>query len=380
MSEAHPVEIKVGEIAERIVSLKTVAERFTPDPGFLIPGLLPTDARYVFITGPSKHQKTWVTHEIVTALGDGTPFLGLYPLSHQRPTEQVDDLGREVFETVEGLGKAQKTLYVQQENSEYSMEIRHRAILEARHGPAHIGYDYDESGARIGDFKRAFLGGNDHIDLLPRMALDLTNLEHAEAVARVCKSRGYENLVLDSTYQLATGNLNETEYANRLVDSVKKIYEFSGTRIFLIHHSSTKGEAGAKKLRESMGSTYFTSAWYDLEIRVWRDPDGVVTLRPIWRDGDLEDRTIRMLEPGIWEEVTELTMAIERQSEVTALREFLESLGYTEDDVKITEDNRTRLPSGLNQETVAKQLGWAKEKVGPAIRQLVMIRDADQGE
>ncbi len=117
--ESKVVRDKIAEIDGRIVSLKSVAERFSRDPGFLIPGLLPTDVRYVFITGPSKHQKTWITHEIVAALGDGTPFLGLYALTHQEDTGVVDELGRDVFETVEGVGKAQKTLYVQQENSEY---------------------------------------------------------------------------------------------------------------------------------------------------------------------------------------------------------------------------------------------------------------------
>ena len=66
-----------GVLTAATHNLHQVATRYSPDPGFIIPGWLPADTERLLISGPAKAGKSWLAHELVFSLGTGQSFLGV---------------------------------------------------------------------------------------------------------------------------------------------------------------------------------------------------------------------------------------------------------------------------------------------------------------
>lgn len=359
---------KVAALRSRVENMHALAEEFGNDPGMLIPGLMPNDVRFGMITGPSKAGKTWLAHALVISLGNGLPFLGLFPLSHQvEDHSRHDHLGRPAVVDVEGVGEPQRTLYVQAENSRWSMESRTRAILRGL--GAEFAWD-EEEGVPV------ILGaGAENVDLLLDPGLDITTADGIDALSAVVALGGYRNVVLDSAYNFVPGSLNDDEVAKRAVAGLKEFHRRTECRVLVDHHTSAKG--GPFATGESMGSTFWTSAWFDWELRMTpRAGDRSVLLTPFGRDLDetCEPVRVRMVTAGRWELVTDEASAAEALAALGALEPWLEERGLR---VYRTGQGGLRISGrGNSQEAVAGQLGVSPLALREAMSMLADRADA----
>jgi hypothetical protein len=222
---------------------------------------------------------------MVYTLGTGEDFLGLIPLVHGE-WQLGEEEGTMQRVKVEGAGKPMRTLYLQMENTEYSMEVRGRIIAEA-HGHT---IEPDDDDADREDF----------IMIIPRMEMNLLDPVDAEALIQVAMP--FDIVVMDSTYNMVYRTLNDDEVAKALTRVINRLVSEADVTVIAIHHSSTKGEGGKGKGRESMGSTFFTSAFWDHEIRLNYDrPDRLLHTTFVSRDTDLDDLQFRFIDAGLWE-------------------------------------------------------------------------------
>lgn len=304
---------KVADIGRSAIPFGALIRRFSPEPIPRIPGVLPGEevARRIFVTAPSKNLKTWVVYETVYSLGTGEDFLNCIPLVHGEWEQQEDENGDPIMVRVkkDGAGEPLKTLYLQMENTEYSMEVRGRAIAE---GHGHTISPDDP------------LEDSDFIMIVPRMELNLLDPIHQEAIIRVAQD--FDIVVMDSTYNMVPRTLNDDEVAKELTRIINRMVDEAGVTIIAIHHSSTKGDGGGQKGRESMGSTFFTSAFWDHEIRLNYDrEDRILNFTFVSRDEDYEDLQFRFHEAGIWELVDPEREAREALDEALGkIRDWLE--------------------------------------------------------
>lgn len=309
------ITAKVAEIGGSAIPFGELIRRFSPEPIPRIPGILPGEeqARRIFVTAPSKNLKTWFVYELVYSLGTGENFLTEVELVHgeMRPGEEEGTMERVM---VAGAGNPLRTLYLQMENTEYSMEVRGRAIAEG-HGHTIEPYNEDDKPDSHEDF----------IMIVPRMELDMLDGIHVEAIIQV--ARDFDIVVLDSTYNMVTRTLNDDEVAKGLTRVVNRLVDEAGVTVIAIHHASTKGEGGSRQGRESMGSTFFTSAFWDHEIRLNYDrPDRILNITFVSRDTDFDDLQYRFIEPGLWERVDrEAEVAAELAGALHAIRDWIDT-------------------------------------------------------
>ncbi len=276
-------------------NLHGVATRYSPDPGFIIPGWLPADTERLLISGPAKAGKSWLAHELVFSLGTGQPFLGVFDLEYQEHVPVPGDPRAYQTETKYGMRAPETTVYIQQENSMYSMETRHRSILLDRGGEEVLDEDGNPDIVGIDDR---------NIALVHRLDLNLFNNVHLETLVEKLNVWEARNLVLDSIYRCMPGTLNDESMAKELILRLEHLMKYAKVRIIALHHASTKGDSGGQKFKEAMGSTFFTSAWPDLEWRMHRGKDKVTSVDFIARDHALSEVEVRMVEPGSWIDIT----------------------------------------------------------------------------
>lgn len=282
-----------------------ISERGTPDPGNLIPGWLPADTERLLITGPSKAGKSWLAHEMVYSLATGEAFLGIYDLEYH----EMQHLGMGVHQRVtrKGVADPWKTVYVQLENSLISMERRHAAI-RVSHGGEALEDEQRIEGAASGDWLKVLHTDERSGERL--RSLNLFDAEESAGLIQYLQEESAQILVLDSAWRTLPSTLNDETTAKYYTGVLEHIIDASGLKLLvLIHHSSTKGEGGGRKHRESMGSTFFTSAWHDLNWRVQRGKDGITTVAFDARDHMLDPQEVRMTEEGVWQEIDELSPA-----------------------------------------------------------------------
>ncbi len=289
MTDLDPLKYR-SDLRGSVHNLHAVATQYPPDPGFIIPGWLPAETERLLISGPAKAGKSWLAHELVFSLGTGLPFLGVHQLEYAEHVPDPND--PRVYQTERKLGirLPEITAYVQQENSLYSMEVRHRSILLDRGGEEVITDDGPD-----------IIGIDDRlIALLHRVDLDLFNNVHLEALADILLEWKARNLVLDSIYRCMPGTLNDESMAKELILRLEYLMTHAHVRIIALHHASTKGDGGGQKFKEAMGSTFFTSAWPDLEWRIHRGKDKVTSIDFVARDHQLEPQEVRMVAAGSW--------------------------------------------------------------------------------
>ena len=279
-----------------------ISERGTPDPGNLVPGWLPADTERLLITGPSKAGKSWLAHELVFSLATGLPFLNLYDLEYTELLHQGMGVHQRVVRT--GVAEPWRTVYVQLENSLISMERRHAAIRVAHGGVAREDEGHIEGAASRNWLQVLHTAPNG--DRL--RSLNLFDPAESLGLINFLRETHSKILVLDSAWRTLPGTLNDEPTAKRFTAELENIIDASGLKLLvLIHHASTKGDGGRARHRESMGSTFFTSAWHDLNWRVQRGKDGVTTVAFDARDHMMDPREVRMTSEGHWEAVEELS-------------------------------------------------------------------------
>lgn len=186
--------------------------------------------------------------------------MGLIPLTKTVGTPVLDDDGEFTGvvqqEQVEGgIGQPLRTLYLQTENSAYSMEKR-------------LAYLYRDRGGRLAvdeywDAHWLDLPEEGYLSVVAKVDFNLHN--HVERQAIIEVARSFDIVVFDSVYRfIPSASLNDEVVAKQLMNYVEEIQDSAKLVMVIgLHHSSTKGEGGKQKGRESMGSTYFTSAWPD---------------------------------------------------------------------------------------------------------------------
>lgn len=357
----HTEEVQVEEsrqevlkkaFLDRAIPMGKLAERWSPEPPVIIPGLLPGDVRLMQVSGPSKNGKSLVTQELVTTLGTGWPFLGLIGPQHERK----DSDGR--WHTVDGLEKPERTLYVQLENSEFSMEKRARNILK-REVASDVWerYLFERPDWRDVEAPPAFRAA-DNVDVVVLESMDLFDEDQVAALEEVLIERQYRNLVLDSIYLTVGGSLNDEVVAKRLVRLLKGLNKRTGTRMICIHHASTKGD-GNRRAKESMGSTFFTSAAWDLTWRIDREGQEY-TITPIARDHDFEPFVAIMKDLAQWESGAASDRA-------TRLRAWLE-----ENDLEIGPKGGGVGIQGWTVKAIASALGWSTGSVSAAMNEVFL--------
>lgn len=364
----------------KLLPASDLLNAMTPPPLELIPGWLTDDTRKMIISGPSKSGKSLFAMELAIALGNGRRFLDLY---EQRYRITPDPLKPELYEDVDGRGgNQQRTLYVQAEVSRFHTEDRLRRIAFAR------GADFapDPDGADgeyiIAGYPMELL--DFHIG-----PFDLADGERYEELCQLLAEqrrigRPYHNLILDSLYNVWTPGVNKEDSANFLIARLNNLIDLFDVRVILVHHASQKGEGSGQAFRESMGSTFISSAWMELEWAVWRhekEDKTVVQLRgralePVrhhlqvaYSDGDKP--TI------VWTEAeAPQTREDKLVDNAAALRLFMEHQGVT-----VSESGGTMfLTDGWSQRRLAEELDWSQMKVNRALRHIVKIHDLVEEE
>lgn len=331
-----------------------LVRRLSPDPLMIIEGLLPADVRLMQISGPSKAGKTMLALELVYTLATGRSFLGLFP-----PVEVGYD-----YETHERIEPWGPTLYLQLENSAYSMERRAQAII-ARETREDYWYDFIRSD---GDSEHDDLTVrlNEANDVFVRMENEFS-FDNKENVDRlVDELQDYRFLVIDSIYlTVSKGSLNDMVYATGLAKKLKWLARETNTTIIVIHHASEKGEYRGKKARESMGSTFFTAAFWDLTWRVDRDKrNHEFTIELVARDYDFDPVKVQMTELGRWQRAE----VVDKVAQLTAWLEERElEVGPKGSGVGV---------KGYTFKKIADELGWSTGTVSSIMQDVYAAKVA----